>query len=116
MGFIILLILAGGLGFFFYQKRKTGTVVADNDHFAQAGVKVVFNTGQIMIKGKTYDVGQVTGIERERVTAVRTKVLIKVDDFQTPVHKIEIMGRGADDKFVQRLSAALRKAGGPSFY
>jgi citrate lyase gamma subunit len=76
----------------------------------------LFDTSKIIIKGINYDVDQVQGIERKFITAVRTQVLIKVDDFKTPIHKIEIMGKGADDKFVQRLSAALRKAGGNSFY
>ena len=88
-----------------------------DDSFEQAGVKVIFSTGKITIKGRTYDVNDVQGIEHRRISSIGTEVTIKVDDFKKPLYKIGISGFGnAGEKFVQRLETALRKAGGPDFY
>ena len=97
------------------KDKANSKVITTENSFEQAGVKVLFDTGKITIKNKTYDVKDVTGIEtifsqREHV------VVIKVDDFNAPLHKIKILGRNEADKFTQRLSTALRKAGGASFY
>ena len=95
----------------------TGSHKVSEDHFEQAGVKVVFSTGKITIKGKTYDVNAVQGIEHKVISSIGTEVFIKVDDFSHPIYKIGVSGfGGAGEKFVQRLEMALRKAGGPNFY
>lgn len=89
----------------------------DDNEFKQAGVRVVFANNQISISGKTYNVSDVHGIESRKVSSITTDVFIKVDDFNKPIHTVKIIGiNNAGDKFIQRLSTALRKAGGPSFY
>jgi hypothetical protein len=104
----------------------SNVVKANTDYFQQAGVKVDFRQKTITIKNKAYDVGSVTGINtittsggRGMGDAIRSTigiVEIKMDDFKKPIHRVEISGgQGRADDFVQRLTTALRKAGGPDF-
>ena len=114
---IVYLIVIAIIAFAAYKIYKGGDFAANDDEFKQAGVKVVFSTGKISIGKYIYDVTDVHGLESER-TGMVTRIIIKVDDFKKPIHKVQIDGFGRDpgEKFMQRLSAALRKAGGHSFY
>jgi len=99
-------------------KITTSTkMVANDEAFSQAGVRVDFKSGTISIGRYTYDVNLVQGIESKQTARFGMEVSIRVDDFKHPIHKVTITGMNdAGEKFVQRLSTALRKAGGPSFY
>ncbi len=110
IGVVILII-------FVIKNFMSGSHKVNENEFEQAGVRVVFDTGKITIKGKTYDVDAVQGISSRKISSIGTEVTIKVDDFAKPIHRIGVTGFGGEgEKFVQRLETALRKAGGPDFY
>lgn len=95
---------------------------ANDQEFKQAGVHINFTRGTIYIKGRRYEVKQVTGIRMDALTSshkhgnsIAKTVTIELDDFAKPHHKILFISKGHARKFMQRLSVALRKAGGPSF-
>ena len=95
---------------------------ADDREFKQAGVRINFADRTITVKGKTYKAGQVTGIRMDALTSshrhgnsIAKTVTIELDDFAKPQHKIVFISKGHSRKFMQRLSVALRKAGGRDF-
>ena len=110
----LFLFLGLALGCVIYAVLKSNKMIANDEMFEQAGVKVEFKTGALTINKKAYHVKQVTGIETKEVSSFRTIVYIKLDDFKTPLQTVDILDGG--EKFVQRFQTALRKAGGPSFY
>ncbi len=119
--FIIFIIIAAIIiyGRIYLKGKK---YAANDNEFKQSGVDVNFGNKTITIKNKTYNVNQVTGIRWEALTSNHKHgdsqmkvVIIDIDDFDKPHHKISFMSKGHAEKFVQRLSTALRKAGGPSF-
>ena len=114
---IVYLVVFAVIAFAAYKIYKASDFAANDDEFRQAGVKVVFSTGKITIGKHIYDVTDVQGLESERFR-MGTVITIKVDDFKKPLHKVSIDGFGREpgERFKQRLSTALRKAGGPSFY
>ncbi len=106
----------------FVKGLQNGKVIADDVHFKQANVEVVFASGEIIIKGNSYKVDQVTGLLAEANSSTQKhgnsmawNAIIEVDDFKKPRHKINFLSRNKANEFTQRLSVALRKAGGPSF-
>lgn len=113
---IIFLPFAAIVLFIVYKVLKGTSFKSDGNSFEQGGVRVVFDTGKITIKGNTYDVKDVQGIETHYISKVAALISFKVDDFKKPIQKVKIYGLNGGDKFVQRLSTALRKAGGKSFY
>ncbi len=81
-----------------------------DDRFSSNGVSVDFAGKTIAIKNRTYPVSDVTGLSwGEGVTT------ITVNDLRKPVHKIKFVTRGQAEKFAQKLTLAIAKAGGPSF-
>ena len=117
MEIFILLLFGLPLIIIAYKIARTSRYKATANTFQQAGVKVIFDEGKIIINGKTYSVNDVQGLEWQDWSRISKRIIIKVDDLHYPLHKIGIMGfNDAGGKFVQRLSTALRKAGGPSFY
>jgi len=125
MGLILALIIVGGIGFWIYKQVSSNRMMATDDYFEQAGVRVDFKSGTIKINKYTYDVKKVTGITtvtesggRGVAASIRELtgiVEISVDDFKKPVHRIPIGGGKVKD-FTQRLYVAIRKAGGTDFY
>lgn len=112
-----IIMIVGAILLVVFKIVTTSSFKASDEAFEQAGVKVVFNTGKITIRGNTYNVEEVQGISSRIISKFGTEVFIKVDDFKKPIHKIGISGfNGAGEKFIQRLSTALRKAGGHDFY
>lgn len=119
--FLILIIIVAIIIYVrIYFKGKK--YVANDNEFKQSDVTVNFGNRTIKIKNKTYNVNQVTGIRWEALTSSHKHgdsqmktVVIDLDDFEKPHHKISFMSKGHAEKFIQRLSTALRKAGGPSF-
>jgi len=103
-----------------FAKGKRNEKIASNpDYFSQGDVTVNFKTGKISIKGKSFDVNDVTGIKAEPYDDKGRNswwnAVIEMDDIETPRHKVMFTKRVAAETFTQRLSVALRKAGGPSF-
>lgn len=97
------------------QKKK---FVSDENSFQQAGVTINYVEQTIQIEKHTYKVSQITGIKstvRDTKAGEQINIRIEVDDMEKPVHLISFMGKHNGDVFMQRLSVALRKAGGPSF-
>ena len=116
MGTFLILLIVAALAFFFFKIFSSSSMTANDDGFSQAGVSVNYRSRKITIRGRTYDVDAVQGIEYKKISNFGTEVKIKVDDFKKPVHNIGVTGIGGEgEKFVQRLETALRKAGGPSF-
>lgn len=123
---IVVLALIGGFIYWFYSIiKKRRTVVVDENSFYQNGVRVDFLTGMITIGKYPYPVNKVTGIKAHTLIQNKASILanqgsvdIEVDDFVKPIHKINFNGYSVDKdtrEFAQRLSIALRKAGGTSF-
>ena len=119
--FLILIVIVAIIiyGRIYFKGKK---YVANDNEFKQSDVTVNFGNRTIKIKNKTYNVSQVTGIRWEALTSSHKHgdsqmktVVIDLDDFEKPHHKISFMSKGHAEKFIQRLSTALRKAGGPSF-
>lgn len=111
-----------GLVVFLNFRRKR--VVIDDNSFAQNGVRVDFTASTITINGRTYPATAVTGIRwqssgnRRSMGVQEGSVDIEVDDLKKPIHHIVFNGFSAESDakaFSQRLSVALRKAGGTSF-
>ena len=114
MSFILFFGL--GIGAIIYAVNQGSKVTANEEMFEQSGVRVEFKTGTLIINNKTYHVNQVTGITTKKISFLRSIVSIKLDDFKTPIQKVDIMESGGGTKFIQRFETALRKAGGPNFY
>ena len=115
---VFMIIAAIGTVYFVWGAFSQSRLVLSDDSFEQYGVKVDFKKETITINNHTYNVNQVTGIRTITGGAVNRMegVEIQVDDFKNPVHKIGVGSfGGAQQKFAQRLSLALRKAGGPDF-
>ncbi|MBS1777018.1 MAG: hypothetical protein JSS64_12140 [Bacteroidetes bacterium] len=124
MGIIYLLIVAflGWVGVRIYKSYKSSQMTFDEHHFKQGDVDVIFATGIIKIRTTEYKVNQVTGIKAEPYTQSHRhggskawKAIIELDDFRKPRYEMEFFSRKRANEFTQRLSVALRKAGGPSF-
>ncbi len=123
MGIIIILVLAFLLwvGTRIYKSAKSSKLTFNDHHFKQGDVEVEFATGVIKIKNYAYNVSQVTGLSSEPYTqnshgsSRAWKAVIEIDDFKKPRHEMEFFSRKKATEFTQRLSTALRKAGGPSF-
>ncbi|WP_276483047.1 hypothetical protein [Paraflavitalea pollutisoli] len=112
---LLIVIAVAAAVYFIYKKVWGARLQVREDYFEQHGVKVHFLDKTITIRSHTYHVNQVTGIKSILGGSLKG-VEIQVDDFKKPIHKISIGGFGkAQEKFAQRLSVALRKAGGPSF-
>ncbi|RYC70081.1 hypothetical protein [Spirosoma sordidisoli] len=106
------------------NNKSAPPVVVSADSFSQNGVTVNFSAGQISFNGKTGPVSLVTGVRMETTQPKgerwlkNSTVMIELDDLQYPIHKVKFTGGNSDNhakEFMQRLSIALRKAGGPSF-
>lgn len=107
---------------YLYYKGLSNTVyTASENEFKQGGVTVNFSKKTILINQHKYNVDKITGIRTKSFSTGRTgsskakNVIIEVDDFKKPIHKIMFVTSGHADKFMQRLTTALRKAGGPNF-
>jgi hypothetical protein len=125
MGFFTFIIVAivGIFGYLFFKGFSNTRFTADENEFKQGGVTVNFKKQTIEINGNNYNVNQVTGIRtkafqretRRNASSKAKNVIIEVDDFKKPTHKVLFVTSGQAEKFMQRLSTALRKAGGPNF-
>ena len=124
----ILIVAAVAIGAIIYFDRvikKRTTVVVDDNSFAQNGVRVDFSAQTITIGKYSYPAKAVTGIRMNTVENRKGTIVaktgfvdIEVDDFKKPVHKIVFNSYSVEKdtkEFAQRLSVALRKAGGTSF-
>lgn len=112
--------------YLFFTKFVKGntSLIVDENSFTQNGVRVDFNEKTITINGYPYNVELIKGISYEKKEPRGEKLLrtaevkIQVDDFKKPVHIISFGGFNSHknaDEFMQRISMALRKTGGPSF-
>ncbi len=117
----IVLLGLGLLGYFFFKGFSNTRFTANENEFTQGGVVVNFKNKTINIKGNLYNVNQITGMRTKAFSSERRgdskakNVIIEIDDFKRPTHKILFITSGQAEKFMQRLSTALRKAGGPNF-
>jgi len=122
---LILVAVAGFVYLIFSTIKKRKAVFVDENSFSQNGVKVDFVERTISIGKYTYPVDKVTGIKAHTVVKNTASIIanggsvdIEVDDFVKPVHSINFNGYSVQKdtkEFSQRLSVALRKAGGPNF-
>lgn len=111
--FIIIVVVA--LIVYVLSSSGSKPIVSD-DVFQQYGVSVNFKKGTISIGKHIYNVNQVTGIRTVNEHLKLRGVEIQVDDFIKPIHKVAVPGNTkTTEMFAQRLSVALRKAGGPNF-
>lgn len=118
----IIMAIVGIFGYLFFKGFSNTKYTADDNEYKQAGVIVNFKNQTIQINGHSYNVNQVTGVrmkdfarETSRNASSKAKnVIIEVDDFKKPHHKVVFVTSGQAEKFMQRISTALRKAGGPN--
>jgi hypothetical protein len=90
--------------------NKKNAFVADETQFSQNGVTVLFDTKQIIIKSKVYDVKNIDAITvGSQKLLYTTSIFIHLDNFEK--HEIAIQGQGEYKNFIQRLKLALSKAG-----
>ena len=116
--------IVGVFGYLFYKGFSNTRYTADENEFQQGGIVINFKNQTIKINDHLYKVNQVTGIRmkaferetRRNASSKAKNVIIEVDDFKNPMHKVLFVTSGQAEKFMQRLSTALRKAGGPSFH
>lgn len=128
MDYVVIILLIG-LAFlilrciFLFSVSISNSFYSESEtEYKQAGVIVNYVDKTISIKGKVFGVNQVTGMRYKSFESTHRHgdskakiVLIEIDDMKYPVHKILFITPSHADKFLQRLSVALRKAGGPSF-
>jgi hypothetical protein len=113
---ILLILIVAAIGYFIYKKVLSSRMKVSDDRFEQHGVVVDFTSQTINIKGHSYNVSQITGLRTIADGRSVKGVEISVDDFKHPIHKVSTPGMPrSESEFMQRLSVALRKAGGPSF-
>ena len=113
--------LAVGAGIYAIYRFFSGMIMTSNDEiYKQRGVLVNYKNGTIQIKGKNYNVSQVTGISTITTYSGNRNnyhIQIEMDDMRKPIHKIAVIGsRSSADAFMQRICVAIRKAGGPDFH
>ncbi|PZX49115.1 hypothetical protein [Algoriphagus chordae] len=119
--YIIFVAIFGFLIFLFFKGFSNSKHMASDTEYSQAGVTVNFSEQSLTLKNKKFNVSQVTGIKMKhnesgrRGNSKAMNVFIELDDFDYPSHKIMFLSSGQGEKFMQRLSIALRKAGGPNF-
>lgn len=107
--------------YFFSRAYANNKPVYDDNHFRQANIEVIFSSGKIIIANTEYKATQITGMRTEPWHSNRHgdsrawRVILDIDDFQKPKHQITFPSKGSANEFMQRLSIALRKAGGTSF-
>ena len=119
----IILIIAAVIGTYVYFNSRGNKFIADDSSFSQKGVTVDFASGNLILGTRTFPVHSITAIKtdevhrREKLLRTAT-VKIEIDDLGYPIHQVNFLGFSAHDQaqvFAQRLSVAVRKAGGPSF-
>lgn len=82
------------------------------DVFTQHNVTVYLKTGVIEINGKCYPVSSVRGL-KARMTTAGSEAIISVDDLSNPLHEVGFFNRFTAEDFIEKLSLAIEKAGGP---
>lgn len=106
---LFVLFVLGVIGYYYYVKVQTNQFVANENEFSQAGVKVLFQERKITIQNKEYQVNQIKSIEKVHKGNF-CHILIRTDDFQSPLHTVRITGYVGGEEFFQRLQNALNKA------
>lgn len=113
MGVIILLALIVVIfifKLFFVDTKHKST----SNSFSQAGVTVNFDNKTVTLKGRNFDIGDITSISREYNDKGHRNggvVYIEVSDFKKPIYIFQFLTRGAVNKFYSRVGLALEKAG-----
>jgi hypothetical protein len=97
-----------------YILYYTTSFKATEDFFEQNTVRVEFKTGSLIINGTKYNVNQVRGINIQRKGNIKITVSIELDDFKTPIQRVNFMRYSTAEKFMQRFTTALRKSNGPN--
>ena len=87
---------------------------SDAGSFSQQGVTVDYKAQTITIKSNTYPLSAIRGVRTESgPQRTRSRAFIKVDDMNKPVHEIVFYGDRLAEQFLERLTIAIEKAGGP---
>jgi len=121
MDILLYILLLAAPGFLIFYTIKQGKYNESASQFTQARVTIDYTNQTITIKGRSYHVDKVTGIQIQAFRSERRgnskskNVVIEIEDISKPVHKINFLSRRQAEKFMQRVCVALRKAGGPSF-
>lgn len=101
-----------------YKRFSAGTYTVNDKQFSQAGVVVDFEKKKIRLKGREFELKQVTNV-RTRPPLVDKRMafdcVISLADFNLPEHRITFASSTAANKFMQRLCTAIEQAGGPAF-
>lgn len=136
--FLLLLIVLGGLGYYYYRNRSNRTSTASSvtsnpvlskivgrltnptkemeltdEYWSQAGLRIEFATGKCTEEGHTFLAKDIRSVTWNSLSNYQHQVRITVDDFHKPVVLVYIEGFNVVEPFVQRLTLAIRKAGGP---
>ena len=103
------LLTVAMMGLIFYL---TTTYKSTDEMFEQNGVRVLYGPGVLIIKGKQFKANQVTSVNIIRKGNIRVEASIQLEDINNPIMKVAFMRYSTAEKFMQRFSTALRKAGG----
>lgn len=115
LGLVILAVFAA---YTIFKRFKAGTYKADDTMFSQAGVTVYLKKQKIEIKGREFEIDSITNIRTEPPSRNQTLAydcVISLSDFKLPEHRIRFVTASKANQFMQRLTTAIEKAGGPSF-
>lgn len=119
-GFIVLVfaVLITAIAYIMYNRIKAGTYKADETMFSQAGVTVYLKRQKIAINGREFEIDAVTNVRtrpplRDRPLAYDCVISLK--DFSLPEHRVRFVNSTKANQFMQRLTTAIEKAGGPTF-
>jgi hypothetical protein len=101
-----------------YKRFSAGVHTVNDKQFSQAGVVVDFEKKKVFLKGREFELNQVTNV-RTRPPLVAKRMafdcVISLSDFKLPEHRITFASSTAANNFMQRLITAIEKAGGPTF-
>ncbi|MBO0929811.1 hypothetical protein [Fibrella aquatilis] len=116
---LLAVVFWGGSIYFLYRTYTKNRKFVDNpEYFQQAGVTVNYNKGTIQFGKHIYTVSQVRGIKsiiEDSGISGRVIVNVEVADMTKPVHTIIVTNQQQGRSFINRLSLAISKAGGPNF-
>ena len=118
LGFVVVAAFVALIVYVFAHYLGKNSYKNDDQMFSQAGVTVKYSEASILIKSRTYPVAAVTGIRWVSGKGQHgniSEAVITVNDMTQPTHKVSFITPAAAESFVQRLSLALQKAGGPTF-
>ena len=125
IGFVFIVIKISEHSDARYDKEKLkvqNNYILDEKQFSQAGVTVYFSEKKINIRGRKYNVNEITGwkykstnYQDTRDNLCNSTATILVADIDNPIHDIYFPYQDLAEIFIRRFDNARKKAGGQNF-